>query len=342
MKRTGYLMGEICSYENLYLAFYKAARGKWSKESVRNYAVHLKENIDLLKRGLEQGTVDLGNYHSFRIYDPKERLISATSFDERVLQHAIMNVCHIFFDRMLVYDTHASRNGHGSTMAVDRAKSAIKKYPWVIKMDVRKYFDSIDHNILKSKLRKLFKDPALLMLFDRIIDSYETVSGKGIPIGNLTSQYFANMYLSTFDHYMKEIVRVPRFVRYMDDILIFADNKEDARYYESESRRYLANNCNVELKPSTIVKAESGVSFLGYKLYPHKVLLNRKSKNRLRSKMEYYGKKLDNVEWLEKEYYRHITPLIGFAQKAYTKQLRQHIIEYVDSRRELEPCASWR
>lgn len=375
MKRAGYLTERIADTDNLLLAYYKASLGKQMKGETLRFASRLDEHVAALRAGILSGRVDVGHYRYFRIYDPKSRLICAASFPERVLHHAIMNVCHPYFERQLIETTCATRPGKGIYQAMDYARPALRRYPFVAKFDFRKYYDSIDHGILKERLRRLFKDTRLLNIFDRIIDSYvitdgnlaesggaagdsrtrgaEAVSGaeaaawtgtqsgateetgapaeaatgaRGIPIGNLTSQYFANYYLSGMDHYIKEVLGVKAYIRYMDDFLIFAASAEELGEQAARVRDYAAEKLALTLKPVITGRSERGVSFLGYVLYPHKVLLNRRSKQRLGQKLSQYDRLRETAVWSEKEYMEHITPLLAFAGHGYTKSLRRSMM----------------
>lgn len=225
MKRKGNLIPEIACFDNLLLAYYKAKRGKEDKPEIIEYAKKLNENLKLLQTQIKIGNVILGNYYYFTIYDPKERLICAASFPERVLHHAIMNICHPHFEKFLIYDTYATRVNKGTYKALERASSFQKIYQWYYKFDIRKYFDSISHDILFDMLNKKFKDKKLLSIFQQIISSYHTTQNKGLPIGNLTSQYFANHYLGKLDHYIKHKLQIQAYVRYMDDFIIWHNDK---------------------------------------------------------------------------------------------------------------------
>lgn len=327
MKRVGNLMPAIAEMDNLMLAFCKARRGKQCKREVVDYSLNITENLHSLRERIINGTLRVGNYHYFEIFDPKKRTICAASFEERIVHHAVMNVCKERFERHLIFDTYATRDGKGVYAAIDRARGALLKYRYVAKLDVRKYFDSINHDVLKMKLARLFKDRDLLQLFDRIIDSYEVAPNVGIPIGNLTSQYFANYYLSDLDHYIKEVLRVPVYVRYMDDMLLFADDLSELRAFVSNVEAYLAENLHLSLKPTQIGSVNSGVSFLGYRLLPHRILLNRRSKVRLVKKFDDYNSRLTRGEWCENRYLQHIQPLLAFAEKAYTLNLRRRLCD---------------
>ena len=338
MKRFGQLIPKIAEPDNIYLAFYKAKRGKEDKPEVLSFEATLDENVSKLSQSITLGNVDVGKYHRFTIMDPKKRTICAAAFDERVLHHAIMNICHPVFERQMIYDTYATRIGKGVYKALEKARKAALKYPFVGKLDVRKYFDSISHEILQNKLKRLFKDPILLKIFNQIICSYEVAPGKGIPIGNLTSQYFANYYLSSLDHYVKEQLHVPCYVRYMDDMLIFGSSKSVVKEVIEQIVQYAAQQLDLQLKQPIVVNVRQGISFCGYKLFEHKLLLNGRSKKRFKQKYIAYAKKLETNEWSQKDYQRHIIPLLAFTQHAYSKRFRRNMRSKV---REVEPCASW-
>jgi len=329
MKRVGHLIETISDLDNLYLAFYKASLGKKGKNEVICFAKNLDENLQILRRQILSGDVSVGNYRYFTIFDPKKRLICAASFSERVLHHAIMNVCHPYFERNLITDSYATRVGKGVYSALDKAMKAMSHYDYVAKLDVRKYFDSISHEVLKSKLRHLFKDEPLLAILGKIIDSYETKAGCGLPIGNLTSQYFANLYLSDIDHFAKEQLQIPVYLRYMDDVIFFGNDKKtllsQVALLDEKVKTLLVN-----FKTPVVADTNQGVPFLGYKIRRHRMTLTARSRNRFKRKLSQYHDLLEENTWNDKEYQNHIIPLVAFTQKAYTKSLRRKVIKDIE------------
>ena len=319
MKRIGYLMPQIADYNNLCLAFVKATRGKQCKMEVIRFRQDLETNISAIKHALEYGETMVGKYHSFTIKDPKERVICAATLQERIIHHAIMNVCHDYFDKRLIDDTYATRKGKGVYAALDKARRSLARYRFVAKLDFRKYYDSIDHEVLKLQLRRMFKDRNLLRLLDEIISCYEVTPGKGLPIGNLTSQYFANTYLSELDHYAKEKLRIPLYIRYMDDILIADNDMQVLKDYVQKLNEYSANLLRLQLKPPIYKDTYKGIVFLGYKIYPYRLDLSGRSKRRYRSKQLKYYKLFKDGEWGEQTYNEHLIPLCAFAKHAYCK-----------------------
>lgn len=323
MKRTGYLIEQVADMDNLLLAFYKAQRGKVCKMEVAQYRENLQDNLLEMRERLLSGNVLVGRYSTFVIFDPKERTICAASFDERVLHHALMNVCHSYFDRHLIFDTYATRIGKGTYEALDRAHRAMPRYKYVAKLDVRKYFYSIDHAVLKRQLSRLFKDSLLLSAFYSIIDTYHSEQeGKGLPIGNLTSQYMANHYLSDYDHYVKERLKVPVYVRYMDDMLLFGNDRTALSGQVRSVRDYLSENLLLTIKPPQVVATAQGISFLGYRLQGHRIGLNSRSRNRFARKLSLYAYLLDAGVWEQEDYRCHVVPLLAFVEHAYSKKYR--------------------
>ena len=203
MKRVNFLIENVADIDNLRLAFWKARKGKSYSKQVETYRTNLDANLLLLRSQILWGYIEVGNYYYFKIFDPKERQICASAFSEQVLHHALMNVCHPYFERVHIADSYASRKGKGTYAAVERAKDYTHRYPFFLKLDVRKFFESLSHVVMKQQLDNLFKDQQVLSIFSKIIDSYEAHPERGVPIGNLTSQYFANHYLTGLDHFIK-------------------------------------------------------------------------------------------------------------------------------------------
>ena len=328
MKRAGNLFEPIISYENMLTAFWKAQRGKSAHAEVIRYRESLQENIAGMRRGLLEKSFPIGVYHYFKISDPKLRLICAASFPERVLHHAIMNVCETVFERYAIYDSYACRKFKGSLGAVKRARSFAGKSRYYLKLDIAKYFDSIDHAVLNEKLRRIFKDERLLDLFEKIIASYETARGKGLPIGNLTSQHFANFYLGFLDHYIKEKLKSKMYARYMDDFILFGESKYEMKSRLNAIRSFLESELKLSLKNDIrLNKNTEGIDFLGYRVYPDKIKLSKKSAKRFINKFIVYENKLASNQWSENEYLRHIEPLIAFTKKADANSFRAVVIQ---------------
>ena len=285
MKRAGFLYDGICDMDNIRLAFWKAQRGKATRRSVIAFRSRLNDNLAEIRNAFASGDFKLGNYTCFPVFDPKERMICAAPFRERVMHHAAINVCAPFFEKRLIHDTYACIKGRGLDPCLDRARSFCRRFERYLKMDVHKYFDSISHDRLESLMRKYFKDARLLGFFDAVIDTYEKAPGRGIPIGNLTSQYFANAYLCAVDRLAKETLRVGGYVRYMDDFVLFSDSADELKAARKTIREFCKDALDLELNEPGMNRCESGLKFLGYVLRPGSVRLTLRAKRRFKRKM---------------------------------------------------------
>lgn len=301
MKRTTCLFDSIVELDNLVLAAYKAFRRKSLVSEVKQYRQDLIPNLLKLQSDMRQGTVENGNYRQFIILEPKERLISAAPIEQRIMHHAIMNVCHDVFERQLIFDSFATRPGKGTHSAVLRLRDKLKHYRYYAKLDFRKYFDSICHDVLCARLRRIFKDERLLELFRGIIEAYGE-QGRGVPIGNLTSQYFANFYLSGLDHYMKEVLRAPFYIRYMDDVIILENDRERLKELVRGYVAYSSEKLHLLTKPPVVGRSCHGVLFLGYRVFSDRIMLGGKSKRRFRRNLHKLDKLMAKGVISEDEY----------------------------------------
>lgn len=326
MKRVGNLWNRIVDLDNIALAAHKAFRGKRMKVEVRDFTKNFHENLTVLRNSLIDGSYSFGDYHYFKIFDPKERQICAAPLKERILHHAVMNVCHEYFDRRLISDTYATRPQKGIYKALERLRRKAVSFEYYAKLDVRKYYDSIHHSVLKSQLRRIFKDKHLLSLFDRLIESYSVGSERGLPIGNLSSQYFANTYLSALDHFMKEKRGIAVYIRYMDDVIMLSNDRVKLKAAVNDFIEYSRTNLLLEIKPPLIGRIRNGVNFLGYRVYPRRMYLSSRSKLRFRKKLLTYTKRLSSGEYSEKEFNQHIVPLTAFCQQAVSRSYRAECI----------------
>lgn len=329
MRRAGHLIEQIAGLENLQLAYYKAQKGKADRVEVIEYGKRLQENLGELRRQIVSGDVETGNYHYFTVYDPKKRIICAAPFGQRVLHHALMNVCHPSFEKAQICDSYASRIGKGTYAALDRARQFNKRYPWFLKLDFRKYFDSLDHTIIKNQLGRMFKDRRLLNIFERIIDSYRVEPNQGVPIGNLTSQYFANHYLAPLDHHAKESLKIPAYVRYMDDLVLWHDRKVTLINLGLSLQQHSEKELKLNLKPFCLNRNSHGLPFLGYLLYPDQTRLAHRSRTRFIKKLRMYENNLATGVWSQEAYQHHVLPLIAFTEYADAREFRKKIIANV-------------
>jgi hypothetical protein len=328
MKRHGQLMAQVADGENLWLAFWKAAKGKRGKADCLAFRERLEENLAALRTELLSGDVPVGNYHYFKVHDPKERLICAAAFRERVLHHALMNVCEPVLERAAVFDSYACRKGRGRLRAVDRAQGYARTHRCFLKMDIRQYFASVHQATLRQLLGRKFKDPLLLGVFDRIIGSYHSAPGRGLPIGNLTSQHFANFYLGPLDRFLKETLQRGAYVRYMDDFVVWGESGRELRRVCERVRTFLAAELKLELKDNTAINQTAfGMDFLGYRVFPGTMRLARRSKVRFARKFQRYEAALMRGEWSELVLQQRMQALLAFVMPAESGAFRRHVLQ---------------
>lgn len=281
MKRSPVSLADIADWSNLSNAFYLAARGKRAHQDVAAFGADLDNQLAKLRADIVSGDITVGKFRAFRVYDPKPRLIQAPAFRERVLHHAIVAHVGPVIERGLVFDCYACREGKGPVAAVKRAQHHSQRQPWFCQIDVRAYFASIDHQILMGLLERRFKDRGLLALLERIVVSAPAAPGRGLPIGALTSQYFANFYLSGADRLILERSEAQGYVRYMDDLVWWGRSRADVRDVLAAVTDYLEAQLKLEVKlPVRVGRSVHGLSFCGYRILPERLLLTRRRKQR--------------------------------------------------------------
>lgn len=265
MKRIGNLYEKICSIENLQLADEKARKGKLRTYGVIEHDKNREANLLKLRETLLNGTFHTSKYDVFTIYEPKEREIYRLPyFPDRILHHAIMNVLEPIWVSTFTADTYSCIKNRGIHAAAKKVKQALREDPegttFCLKLDIRKFYPSINHDVLKSILRRKLKDKRLLRLLDEIVGSAD-----GVPIGNYLSQYFANLYLTYFDHWIKEKKGVKYYFRYADDIVILAPDKAYLHSLMGEIRAYLGDlKLEVKWNWQVFPVAARGIDFVGY------------------------------------------------------------------------------
>lgn len=268
MKRINNIYNKICSLDNLRLADKIARKGKREQLGVQQHIENCDTNLLLLEDMLRSKTYATSEYTVFKIYEPKEREIYRLPyFPDRIVHHAIMNVLEPMFVACFTADTYSCIKGrgiHAAQRAVERALKNQNGTKYCLKLDIKKFYPSIDHDVLKTLLRKKVKDDELLWLLDEIIDSAE-----GLPIGNYLSQYLANFYLTYFDHWLKEVKQVKYYFRYADDIVVLGATKEWLHEVLGAIRMYLSTELSLTVKKNYQVFPVSsrGIDFVGYRFY---------------------------------------------------------------------------
>jgi RNA-directed DNA polymerase len=298
MKRISNIYYKIYSLENLILAENKARKGKTKYKDVVKFDLNKRENLIKLQKQLINKSFKNSKYHIFTIFEGKERVIyKLPYYPDRIVHHAIMNILEPIFINCFTSDTYSCIKKRGIHKALINLNYSLKDKndtKYCLKLDVKKFYPSIDHNILKFLLRKKFKDKDLLNLLYEIINSAD-----GLPIGNYLSQFFGNFYLTYLDHWIKEELKVKYYFRYCDDMVILSSNKKELDYIRKRIQEYLKTILNLELKSNyQIFPIKSrGIDFLGYKSYHTHVLLRKSIKLRWINMLNKYPNKKSKASY---------------------------------------------
>lgn len=299
MKRVGNIYNEIISLENLKLADEKARRGKLKSYGVKLHDKNREGNILKLHEQLKNKIYKTSEYNIFKIYEPKERdIYQLPYYPDRIVHHAVMNILEPIWVSIFTSDTFSCIKGrgiHGCWKKVKDALRDVDNTTYCLKIDIKKYYPSINHDILKCLIRKKIKCNDTLELLDEIIDSAE-----GVPIGNYLSQYFANIYLTYFDHWIKEKMKVKYYFRYADDMVFLHSDKEELRKILNEVRAYLKNELELELKHNYQIfpTQKRGIDFVGYVFFQDHILIRKSIKqNFYRKVAKLQKRKLNNKEF---------------------------------------------
>lgn len=283
MKRLRIELAALAARDNLALACWKAARGKRQRPAVTTFLATLDEHLEELAQAILSGEAPSGKARRFVIHDPKRREISAACFADRVLHHAVMNLAEPRFEQALAASAHACRPGRGVLTAVHAVQRGLQRWPWAVQVDVAGYFASIEHELLMQSLARLFKGADFLALVQRILASGAVAPGRGLPIGALTSQHFANHYLGTADRLLQAWPGVRAPVRYMDDIVWFCDSLATARDSLAALRAHVEHDLGLRLKPAVVLQpSRHGLRFCGCRVRPGVVLAGSRKLRRAR------------------------------------------------------------
>lgn len=345
-KKVGNFMdyGDMASFENLYNAHRAARKGKRDQKEVVEFEMDLAWNLQKLRGELMSGRYRPKPYKQFRIYDPKERVIHALQYRDRVVQHTLCdNVIQPYMERHLIYDNAASRIGKGTHFAMDRLDSFLhafyQKYGtegYFLKFDIRKYYDSIDHGILKKLLRKAFaEDKKVINLLNVFIDSYSLTDEKGLPFGNQSSQWFALYYLDGLDRLIKEQFQVKYYTRYMDDGILIHNDRKQLVSYLKDMEKYLIEERALEFNQKTqIIPLSQGVDYLGFHFYMTengKVIrkLRASNKKRVKRKLKRFRHAYRNEIMAREEIERSLASYKGHLSHGDTYLLRKNLLEHL-------------
>ncbi len=289
---------ELISVDNLLIAWQEFLRGKRNKPDVQAFSLHLMDNILALHDDLQNGTYRHGPYHAFSISDPKPRRIHKACVRDRVLHHALYRALYPYFDRTFIADAYSCRVGKGTHKAINRFRAFAYRVSqnhtrttWVLKCDIRKFFEHINHDVLFRLLEERIVDFDILGLLYEVIYSFSAAPGRGLPLGNLTSQLFANNYLNEFDQWMKNILRERFYIRYGDDFVIFSRDRDYLLLHIPQIRTFLYERLRLILHPQKlfIKSIASGVDFLGWVHFSDHRVLRGATRRRMMRRIAKHG-----------------------------------------------------
>lgn len=293
------LFEQMISIDHLFQCWNQFRRGKRKKKDVQAFERDLEDNIFQIQEELAGFQYRHDAYHYFYVFDPKERSISKASVRDRLVHQAVYSILTTVFDKAFIFHSLSSRLGKGTHIGVTHLQSMIGKVSangtkpcYALKMDIKRFFDTVDHQILKTLIRKTIHDEKLLALIDDIIDSFRSKNAGsnavGIPLGNVTSQLFANIYLHELDHFVKQVLRMPYYLRYCDDFIILSREEHILKALIGVIRGFLQQNLKLELHPKKLMlrKLSQGIDFVGYVLFAKHRLLRTRTKKRMKRRLK--------------------------------------------------------
>ncbi len=326
--RLTHIYDDIISPENLLAAWKEFVRGKRNRGDVKEFQYCLFDHVLALSNDLKNKSYVHGNYHAFNISDPKPRNIHKASVRDRLLHRAIYRVLYPFFDRLFIADSYSCRKWKGTHKALERFRAFAYKASrnhtrtaWVLKCDVKKFFASIDQEILLTILKTYIPDRDILWLIERVVHSFQsTALGKGLPLGNLTSQLLVNIYMNEFDQFMKHKKKAKYYIRYADDFVIFSENKASLENLLLEIEKFLREKLALTLHPHkvSITTVASGVDFLGWVHFSDHRVLRSTTKKRMFKNIKTREGKAETVQ-----------SYLGLISHGNSWKLQQKIQSYV-------------
>lgn len=350
MKTIKNIYPKIYDFENLYQAWEKARKGKRFRDEVLTFTNNLEANLIDIQNHLIYGTYEVGKYRQFYVYEPKKRLIMALPFRDRVVQWAIYKQLFPIFDKQFIFDSYACRKGKGTHAAADRLQYWLRQTErkperyYYLKLDISKYFYRVDHAVLLNILKRKIRDEQLIDLLSTIINCDDTkfglpagvdpdmcaenerLSDVGMPIGNLTSQMFANLYLNELDQYAKHELRLHYYIRYMDDIIILHPDKKHLAIIKDEIEAFLNDELHLQLNNKTAIRPCSmGIDFVGFRIWSTHRKLKKKTAKKIKSRVQYLIKAKARGETTQESFERSIASYKGILKHCNSYGFRQSL-----------------
>lgn len=346
MKTYKNLYSRLCTYDNLFLAYKKAKKGKSKKSYVIEFEKNLQANLLELQKELIEKIYTPMPIKTLIIRDPKTRKIGIANFRDRIVHHAIVNILNPIYEKIFIYDNYASRKNKGHHKALQRFDYFLRKVTqngrklkgikdnnyvqgYALKADIAKYFENVDHEILLRIIGQKVKDQDVLWLIKQILtyNSNSLVKGKGMPLGNYTSQFFANIYLNKFDYFVKHTLRIKYYLRYVDDFVILHKNKQKLERYKKYIKEYL-HSLGLRLHPdkSSIIPLHQGISLLGFRVFYHFNLLKKSNINQIKRNLNIWKRNyFEGVPY--ENIISHLEGWLAHAKHGNTYNLRKNILK---------------
>jgi RNA-directed DNA polymerase len=325
MRRQGHLFEGIAGFEGLCAAARRAGRGLTQRPAVAGFLVDLEPEVLALQRELLNGSYRPRPLASFAIADPKPRIIRAAAFRDRVVHHSLCTALELSFERFADLDSYACRPGKGNHAAVTRVQRLGRRHPWYARLDVARFFDSVDHSALMAQLLRRFKDRRALALAEVILSAGSCTPGRGLPIGNLTSQHFANFYLGHLDQHARQRLRPAGWVRYMDDVVLFGPDRDALKRQVRAVEAYLGAELRLALREdaTAVAPVSAGIPFLGLRVWPLAVRLDGRTARRFRRRMRALERGYRRGDIDECARLRSAAGMIGWTEQADAHGLRR-------------------
>ena len=349
MKTYTKLYDKICSRDNLHLAFLKARKRKSRRKDVREFEENLDKNLQRLNQELITETYRPQRLTTFILHDPKTRKISKSDFRDRVVHHALCNLIEPIFEKRFIFDSYANRKGKGTSAALRRVHQFKRKVSkngtkvdkkfnnnyvrgYVLKADIQHYFDTVNHQILSGILSKKIRDQKVMHLIGIILANYKTSQlGKGMPLGNLTSQFFANVYLNELDYFVKHSLKAKYYLRYVDDFIIFHERREVLKEYKEQINNFLREKLELELHPnkSKIIPLAKGLGYVGYRIFYYFIILRKRNIKKINSKLQEMGELYKNGLISKETINSTMNGWFGYMNGSNTYTLQQNILKHI-------------
>lgn len=313
----------LTSFASLRAAALRAARGARRSPSAARYLAELERETLLLERELRSGRWRPLPLRAFRIRDPKPRTIHSSDFRDRVVHHAIIGEVEPAFERVADPDSYACRRGRGNHAAVRRLQRLMRGHRWALKLDIHHYFETMPHAPLLARVRPLIQDPRVFELLARVVAGHGGATSTGIPIGALTSQHLANLYLGGLDRYARRTLRVGGLVRYMDDVLLLGPDRATMRGWREDVRRFVSQRLGLTVKESAtrLIPVEIGVPFLGFRVWERQIRLDGARVRRLRRRLRTLDRAVAERRIDEHAAAKHAGPVLAWARHANAERL---------------------